>query len=177
LVESLVADELQGFALPDTASDAYRGTLHKVGNSFGEATADSIKGVLSQAEELGFSRAETQKALKEITNLEEWRIKRLARSELNRSQAIGQLEGMKSLAAETGLSFDKVWVADSNPCIYCKEMDGTKVKIDQPFIPVGGVIDAVDKKGNDVKLVNDFLDIETADAHPNCKCTLIYESV
>jgi len=164
---------LQGFKLTEATESSYRAYLSRVGTSYGQDTAESIRSVLANADEVGLNRSETEKALKEVMNTDDWRVERMGRSELNRAEAQGQLEGMKELAAETGLEFEKVWKTEADPCPYCDAMEGTTVPIDQPFIPEGGSIEGTDGK----ILVNDFVSIETADAHPNCECTLVYEVV
>jgi len=165
-------DDLQGFNLTEEATDAYRAYLKRVGTSYGEDTANSIRKVLADANDLGLSRADTEKALKEIMNTDDWRVRRLARTELNRSQATGAIEGMKELQAETGLTISKIWhVNNSSACPWCVTMDGTKVGLDQPFIPMGSSI--VDDEGK--VLVNDWQDIDTAQGHPNCTCSIVWE--
>jgi len=165
---------LSGFTLTDEATNSYRLYLEKVGRSFGDGTSDAIKKVLSDSQELGYTRAETEKALKSITDIEEYRVKRIGRTELQRSQQMGNIEGMKSITEQTGIQVQKVWhVNRSDACDYCKSMNGTKVSLEQPFIPVGGAIVAEDGS----ILVNDFVDIDIALGHPNCTCSTLFELV
>lgn len=162
---------LKGFNLKDTALDSYRSYMRRVGQSYGQDTAKAIRGVLSLSEELGLSRAETENALKEIMNTDDWRIKRLARTELNRSQAIGSVESMKQIQDETGVQLEKSLYHAAGPkCEYCKALEGVWVKVDQPLLSIGESI--VGTEGG--ILVNDFASNEGYDPHPNGKGTAIY---
>ena len=165
-------DDLQGYNVSEEATDRYRAYLKQVGTSYGDETAQSIRTVLQNSQDLGFTRAETEKALKGIMDTDEFRVKRLARTELNTAEQMGSLDGMKNLSSETGVSFSKVWHANrSDTCDFCQSLDGTVVGIDQPFIPLGGTIEASDG----TILVNDWRDVEIAEAHPNCTCSIIWE--
>jgi len=171
LVESLVADELQGFALPSTADDTYRAYLRKVGTSYGDDTAKSIRDVLARSQAEGLSRADTEKALKEIMNTDDWRIKRLARTELNTSQNMGKLEGMKSLSSEIETSFEKtIDHSGVTPCSLCQSQEGIWKAIEQPLWSLGSTI----TDANGVTYVNDFVSNEASDYHPSGRGTLIF---
>lgn len=165
--------ELQGFALSDTAQDAYRGYLRRVGTTYGEDTAEAIRKVLADSNELGWTRTETEKALKNVMDTDDWRIKRLARTELNHSQAQGSLEGMRELAAETGVQFEKA-LDHSNtattPCEFCLTYEGQWYALDNPLLGLGETV--VGTEGT--IFVNDFASYEAGDIHPNGRGSMIY---
>lgn len=170
------ASSLQGFKLTDTAQDNYRAYLRRVGTSYGSDTAESIRKVLADSNDLGWSRRETEKALKNIVDTDDWRVKRLARTELNRSQAQGTLEGMKELSAETGIEFEKALDhsnSSSNPCEFCMTYEGKWFKIEQPLLGLGQTV--VGTEGT--IFVNDFVSYEAGDIHANGKGVMIYRRV
>jgi phage portal protein BeeE len=162
---------LKGFTVKDTALDGYRSYMRRVGQSYGQDTAEAIRGVLALSDELGLTRAETEKAIKEIMNTDDWRIKRLARTELNRSQAIGSVEGMKQIQDETGVMLEKsLYHSGGAQCEYCKALEGVWVAVDQPLLSIGESIVGVDGG----ILVNDFANNEGYDPHPNGFGVAIY---
>jgi hypothetical protein len=172
LLANFSLDDLQGFNLTEEATDSYKAYLKKVGESYGQDTAESIRKVLVNARDSELTRAETEKALKGIMDTDDWRVKRMGRTELNTAQQIGNIEGMKEIQAETGKNIYKTWhVNRADACEWCHSMNGTRVGIDQPFIPLGAAI--VNDEGE--ILVNDWQDIQIAHSHPNCTCSMIWE--
>lgn len=172
-LSGLVAEDLQGFTLPNVAQDNYRAYLRRVGESYGQDTAKSIRRVLADSNELGLSRAETEKALKNIMSTDDWRIKRLATSELNRSQAQGSLEGMKSLAAEVNIQYEKSLDHSGSstvPCEFCQTYEDKWFSLDQPMLGLGETVVGV----NGTIFVNDFASLEAGDIHPNGKGVTIF---
>lgn len=162
---------LTSFSLKDTALDGYTSYMRRVGNSYGQDTAQSIRGVLARADELGYTRAETESALKDIMNTDDWRIRRLAKTELNRSQAIGSVESMRQIQDETGVELEKsLYHPDGPECQWCKALEGQWVAVDQPLLSVGQAVVGVDGG----ILVNDFANNEGYDPHPNGTGVAIY---
>lgn len=172
IAAGLSDDNTSSFTLSDDQIDHYRMYLRSVGTSYSEQTTNSIRAILERAHLEGWSGAETKKELNTLPEIEGWRATRLARSEVGRAEGNGSLYSMEQITTETGYEINKVWQVNSNnPCAYCIAMDGTRVQVEQPFIPLGGSIEASDGS----ILVNDFVDVDTADAHPNCGCSLYYE--
>jgi phage portal protein BeeE len=162
---------LQGFNLSDTARDNYRAYLKRVATTYGADTADSIRGVLAQSNEFGWTRTETENALRNIMNTDQYRIDRLARTELNRSQGMGSIESMKQITAETGEQYEKSLTHPSGAeCQWCKALEGEWFALDNPIIGEGASIIGVDGG----ILVNDFVSNDGWDPHPNGKGVLIY---
>ncbi len=172
LLEAGLSTELvTEYFLSDAARDGYRAYLYKVGDSYGKDTAEAIRSVLLRANENGLTRKETEKALVDIMNTDEWRVKRMAVTELNRSQGIGGVEGIKQIQEQTGIEMEK---SLSHPggaeCEYCKALEGVWVKVEQPLIGLGQSIIGVDGG----ILVNDFVQNDGYDPHPNGKGVTIY---
>lgn len=168
-------DELTGFNLKDDAIDAYEVYLHNVAGSYGNDTAESIRKVLLEANNNGLSRKETADALRNILNTDEYRITRLARSELNNSSNIGKLEGMKELEAEVGLEFEKtIDHSGTTPCPLCASQEGVWTTISQPLWGYGSSIQTTDEKGEPVTYVNDWMSLEAQDYHANGRGSLVF---
>ena len=171
---SLDTSGTSAFNLTDDQIARYRAYLRNVGASYSNDTQASIQKVLDLANVNGWNAAETKAELRKIMELDEYRVKRLARSEMNRSQQMANVYGMEQITGETGINFQKVWnTSRDDACQYCKAMNGTAVPNTETFVPVGGKIEGVDGG----VLTNDFVSMETPQGHPNCGCYLTYQVV
>lgn len=178
IAAGLSLDDLQGFTFTTEADDAYRAYLRRVGNSYGNDTAESIRKVLAEASEQGLTRKETEAALKNILNTDDYRVKRLARTELNNSQNIGKLEGMKSLAAETDTSWEKtIDHSGVAPCPLCQSQEGVWTAINEPLWALDTTISALNENGEQIIYVNNWQTNEGNDYHPNGRGTLVFRSI
>lgn len=174
----LSLDDLQGFMLTESAESAYQGYLRQVASSYGNDTAASIRKVLAEANESQLSRRETEDKLRDIMNTDDWRVKRLGRTELNNSQNIGKLEGMKSLSAEVGSDYEKtIDHTGTAPCPLCSSKEGIWTALDQPLWGLGEAIETTDNDGKQVIYINDWQTNEANDYHPNGKGVLIFRKV
>jgi len=159
------------YELSDDAIERYRKYLKNVGDSYSSDNQKAIQAILDRANLDGLTRVETENALQEVLNTDEYRIKRLARSEVNRSSQVGNLEAMEKIADDAEVTIKKVWnTARANPCEYCQALDGKTIGLQETFVPVGGVVEGVDGG----KLVNDFVSMDVSSAHPNCGCVMTY---
>lgn len=140
----------------------YKAFLDGVAKSYNEDTATSIKKVLERASFEEWDNVQRADSLRNIMKTDEWRVQRLARSETHRSNGLASLDSMEQLQDETGVEINKTWNINPytlNHCEECLAMAGTTLPLERAFI------------GKDE---NDFSDIESADAHPNCGCYLTY---
>lgn len=175
LLADLTVGQLNGYTITETANDAYRTYLRQVANSYGSDTADSIRKVLTDSNVNGLTRVETEKALKDIMNTDEWRVKRLARTELNNSQNVGKLEGMKALATEAGGRWEKtIQHSSSNICALCASKENIWFELDTPLWGLGDSISTTNDKGEQVVYVNDWQNNNASDYHPNGTGTLVF---
>jgi len=174
----LTSEGLQGYFLSETAKDAYEMYLRRVGASYGKDTAESLRTVLLNAERDGLTRKETENAIKNIMNTDEWRVKRLSRTELNNSQNVGRLEGMKSLSAEVGGNWEKtIQHTKGGICPLCASQEGIWSALSQPLWGLGEAISTVNDKDEQVIYINDWQTNEANDYHPNGTGTLIFRRV
>lgn len=170
----LSTEGITEFAVNSAQEDRYRTYLSNVGKSYAEQTRQSILSVLEKAEAEGLSFTETKKSLNAIPNLDEYRIERLARTEVARAEGNASLFSMEQIHEDTGYTINKVWtIGGDNPCEYCQALAGTTVGITNAFVPLNGTIEGA--QGG--TLINDFTEIETADAHPNDECYITFEVV
>lgn len=172
----IALSELQGFTLSEDAQDAYRAYLQRVGTTYSNETAERIREVLAASESEGLNRRETTERLRNILDTDEWRIDRLVTTELNNSQNIGKLEGMKELAAEVGGNWEKTIDHSSAtaPCPLCASQEGIWKPLNQPLWSYGESIQATNDKGETIIYVNDWQTNEANGYHPNCKGTLVF---
>lgn len=171
---SLSTENATEFHLTDEQVQAYRSYLNNVGLSYSEDTTQSIRAILDRGNAEGWTKAEIKKQLNAIPELEGYRAERIARTETVKANGYGSLYSMDQIQNQTGYDINKVWqVNSSDPCKYCQTMDGKRFPVKQAFIPYGASIMAEDGS----ILVNNFMDIDVAQAHPNCRCSMFYEVV
>lgn len=163
------------FALSEAQEQAYRGYLSKVSKSFWGDTAKTIEGVLNRGNAEGWTRGEMEAALRNIVNTDEWRIKRLAVSEINTSQSKGGLFSMEQIQDENDVEFQKVWThwGSDAPCPDCQVMIGRKLGLKEAFVKEGESFINADGK----QTTNTWRDIDCGDIHANGHCGLTYEVV
>jgi len=163
------------FALSEAQEQAYRTYLSKVSQSFWGDTAKSLEAVLNRGNAEGWDRATTEAALRNVVNTDEWRIKRLAVSEINTSQSNGGLYSMQQIQEENEVEFQKVWThwGSDAPCADCQVMIGKTLPLDGDFLKNGASMTNADGK----QFTNTWRDIDCGDLHANGHCGLTYEVV
>lgn len=160
------ADTVEEFILSDTVKNAYEEYLKKVALSYGTDTGNSIRQVLSQANINELSRDQIARELRKIPGLDEYRVKRLAVTELNHSTSLAKIEAFEQLAEQTDTQWEKsLYHRDTPKDQFCLATIGVYVPLKTSYLPVGGSI--VGTEGG--ILVNDFADNEAWGIHPNCK--------
>jgi len=173
----LIAEGLNGegtsyFQLSDDQVSRYRAYLRNVGDSYSSDTQKSIQTVLDKANVNGWNSQEIKAELRNIMNTDEYRVTRLARSELNRSQQAGNVYSMEQITDETEVKFNKVWnVNNPDACSGCRALDGKVVSTKGVFLAKGSSI-----TGDDGKVyTNDFVSMDVCQLHPNDTCNMTWE--
>ena len=100
------------------------------------------------------SAAQIKERLHSTLDISKARAATIARTESHRAYNVGKLEA----AQQSGLQLTKRWSTPSPECGVCKTLQDKKVPLNEPF---------------KVKKERYF----NPPAHPNCKCTLIFEQV
>lgn len=169
---TITIPELEHYTVSEQAQKEYEKMLSKIGNSY---TDQIIRAIRSTIENTAKQDNATAKDLKEAiqNSLKEnkWRIDRIVNTEEHRADNLGQVDAVEELAKATGKQLGFKWKTTSaEPCDFCQHMNGTIVKAGEAFVPLGGKIE----QGDSIYL-NDYENMLTPNAHPNCQC--IFEVV
>lgn len=164
-------DNVSPFQMTGAQEAEYRAYVEKVGASYNQQTAERIRNILVTGREQGLSAGEVKAQLKGLLD-EEWRIKRIATTEINKAGNEASQFSMENIAKETGADVRKVWThsGGDDPCEFCLTMIGTEIGLDQDFIPIGESVQGAD---GGVR-VNDFTPVRTPGFHPHCHCRPTY---
>jgi hypothetical protein len=160
------------YSLTDEALTRYRQYLYTVANSYSSDTTDAIRKVLEKANDEAYTKGETQKALRNVMNTDEWRVTRLARTEATRSGSLSSIESMIALEDEVAeLTIEKSLESSSgDPCEFCQVYIGTWRPVKSIMVTKGQIINGVDGG----IMVNNW-DINYGhDVHANGECYPIY---
>jgi hypothetical protein len=141
--------------------------LTNIGNSYTDQIVDAIRNTIQNtAKQGGATAKDLKEAIKKTLKENEWRIERIANTEEHRADNLGQVDAVKELGKATGKQFGLKWKTTSaEPCAFCQYMNGTIVKAGEAFVPLGGKIES-----DDAVYLNDYENMMTPNAHPNCKC-------
>lgn len=161
-------DNLTAYAVSESQQKAYRDYLVNVAESYRNDTAQSIRNVLDRANIEGLTKNETEKALQEIMDTDEWRVKRLAVSEINRSQDMGSIYSMRQIQDESEAIFERslLHTGSDSPCEFCRVYINNWMPLDENMIDKDEIITG--KDGG--ILVYTWDNNEGHDVHPNGHC-------
>ena len=162
--------KLPSYTPSEEFKSSYLTYLQEIALSFTQDTTAAIKQTLERAFYEELDPIAIKESLIDLVQEEEWRVKRLYRTELHRSEQMA----MKDYVYQTytkGLNIEgitKVWhvnPATTNHCGLCEALDGTEIPLDDSF-----------KDFADAYELGSFSagEPEVADAHPNCQCYLTF---
>ena len=161
--------ELEHYVVSDAIEKEYEKIVSKITNSFTDQVVDTIRNAIRNTVSQGDGSITAEKLAENIRNTvkdNQWRIDRITNTEEHRADNLGQVDAVDSLQKATGKEFGFRWRTTSgNPCDFCISMNGTVVKAGEPFAPVGAKIEF-----EDGVFLNDYEDMLTPNAHPNCQC-------
>lgn len=164
-----------GLITPFTLSEAnrkeYNDYVVKLSKDYNDQTRLKIIETMKQAREQGLTAGDIKKKLEGL--IEEYRINRIARTEINKAGNESSLYSMKQIAEETGTTVYKVWESkkDADVCPYCKSMDGTRIGLDEVFVKKGDQVVGADGS----VFQNNWEDLDSGTLHANCRCRQVYE--
>lgn len=164
----LSTQNIKRFEFTPAQRKEYERYLAKIGTGYAEQTAEQIRTVLGQSILDGATKAEIEAQLRQVIlgAENEYRVARLARTEINLSEGRASIYAMDNIMEQTGYSIYKVWhTSGANPCPFCEELDGTETLVDQSFLSLGESISVGDAVFN-----NDWTDVDSASLHANCNC-------
>ena len=157
---------LEHYVISDGAEKQYETIVNKIVNSFTDQITDTIKGAINLTVEQGGNKSDLIKNIKNVFESDQWRVERIVNTEEHRADNFGQIDAVDVLQKVTGREFGFKWRTTSgHPCEFCQYMNGTVVATGEAFIPLGEKIEL----DNSVYL-NNYEDILTPQAHPNCQC-------
>ena len=157
---------LEHYAISDGAEKQYETIVNKIVNSFTDQITDTIKGAIDLTVQQGGNKSDLIKNIKNVFESDQWRVERIVNTEEHRADNFGQIDAVDVLQKVTGREFGFKWRTTSgHPCEFCQYMNGTVVATGEAFIPLGEKIEL----DNSVYL-NNYEDILTPQAHPNCQC-------
>lgn len=164
---TITIPELQHYAISEQAQKEYEKMLSKIGNSYTDQIISAIRNTIDNtARKEGATANDLKKAIQDSLKENEWRIDRIVNTEEHRADNLGQVDAVEELSKATGKQLGFKWKTTSaEPCDFCQYMNGTIVKAGEAFVPLGGKIES----GDSVYL-NDYEDMLTPNAHPNCQC-------
>lgn len=158
-------DVSDDFVFSTAAQNAAEAAARRVVSDFTAQTVDKLKQVIAEGVNNGEDLAALTKRVQKVyDDALGWRTTRLTDSESHKNINKGVQLGFQQAGVKK-----KVWRAlGSNPCEYCRAMDGTVITVESSYVPKGGTL--VGEDGGEV--VQDYDAIENAHAHANCHCWL-----
>lgn len=158
-------DNADDFVFSTSAQNAAKEAARRVMTDFTKQTVDKLKAEIAAGVNAGEDLAALTKRVNAVYEKAiGYRTERLSDSESHKTINKGVQLGFKQAGVKR-----KVWRAlGSNPCQYCRAMDGTIISVESSFVPKGGTM--VGEDGGEV--VQDYDAIENAHAHANCHCWL-----
>ena len=153
------------FIFSTAAQNAAKDAARRVMQDFTTQTVDKLKAEIAAGVNAGENLEQLTKRVQKLyDDAIGWRTDRLADSESHKNINKGVQLGFQQAGVKK-----KVWRAlGSNPCQYCRAMDGTIINVESSYVPKGGTM--VGEDGGEV--VQDYDAIENAHAHANCHCWL-----
>lgn len=152
--------------------NSYKAYLQNVSRDYNTNLRKDVRVAIEKALADGTKREDLKTTLQKL-GFGEYQARRLANSEINRAGNNAALDAYRAVEAKMpNHYYVKIWVTDgSNPCPVCTSLSGTETTIDAPFIAHDHHINGEDGKD----FYNSYVDMQTADAHPNCHCHLRFE--
>lgn len=169
---TITIPELEHYNISEQAQKDYEKMISRIGNSFTDQIINAIRNTIENtARRDGATVDDLKEAIQNSLKENEWRIDRIVNTEEHRADNLGQVDAVEELARATGKQFGFKWKTTSaEPCAFCQYMNNTIVKAGEAFVPLGGKIES-----DDAIYLNDYEDMLTPNAHPNCQC--IFEVV
>lgn len=180
---SPIAVEIQGYTqndwqklydwttLPSNVKTAYLDHLETIAATSSKTITAKTLDLLTRADA---DQWDARRLHDELARLGNEHAELIARCETVQAQRLGSLYSARNLSETLGVRLQKVWrtTGDGNTCDFCKHMEGTTIGLDNTYLPTGASIEV-----NDRTYVNNFENMTTPNAHPNCRCYEDYEVV
>lgn len=175
LVGAGIDKEMGTYIVQSEAKDEYRAYLKTIFKSYSDETKTIIRDTLANANAQGLGVEQTRAQLATIPGMNEYRVKRIAVAEANKSYSQASVESMKQLDTK----LDEYVIQQSmesttgTPCEYCSAFIGVWRTVGTKMIEKGAVITGADGG----IFVNNWDDNYGHDAHSNGKCEPVYRII
>ena len=158
-------DNTDDFKLSTAAQNAAKEAAKRVVKDFTAQTVTKLQAEIAAGVNAGEDLAALTKRVNAIySKASGFRTERLSDSESHKTINKGVQLGFQQAGVKK-----KRWVAlGSNPCEYCRAMNGSIIAVESAYVPKGGTMTGED--GGEV--VQDYDAVENAHAHANCHCWL-----
>lgn len=178
-----IAAEVQGYTqndwqklydwtkLPSNMETAYLDHLETIANTSSKTITGKTIDLLTRADT---EQWDARRLRDELARMGNEHAELIARCETVQAQRLGSLYSARNLSETLGVRLQKVWrtTGDSNTCDFCRHMEGTDIGLDSTYLPTGASIEI-----GGHTYVNNFENMTTPNAHPNCRCYEDYEVV
>ena len=157
--------------LPSNVKTAYLDHLETIANMSSKTITSKTIDLLTRADT---EQWDAHRLRDELTRMGNEHAELIARCETVQAQRLGSLYSARNLSETLGIRLQKVWrtTGDSNTCDFCQHMEGTHITLDSNYLSTGASIEI-----GDHTYVNNFENMTTPNAHPNCRCYEDYEVV
>lgn len=178
-----IAVEVQGYTqndwrklydwhkLPSNVKTAYIDHLESIADTTSKTITAKTLDILTKADS---DQWDARRLHDELARLGNEHAELIARCETVQAQRLGSLYSAKNMSETLGVRLKKVWRSsgDATTCDFCKHMDGATVGLDSSYLDYGASVEV-----GDHLYVNNFENMTTPNAHPNCRCAEDYEVV
>lgn len=175
LINSGIDQDMGAYVVSPDAQDRYREYLKTVFNGYHGDTKKLIRETLASAQEQGLTIEQTKANLGTIIPNNEYRVKRLAVAEANRSYSIASVESMQQIdeKLEDYTVQQSMESTTGNPCPFCSSLIGVWRTVGKTMVELGATVEGTDGG----VFVNNWDDNKGHDIHPNGHCEPVYRIV
>ena len=159
--------------IPDTKVYAYiRNQIEMFADSMFSTQKDHLARLLTDGIANGDSVGKLTRTIKQdFPQFTKAQAERITRTEVLRESNHFMIDAWK----DSGVVEGKQWLTDSDPCEICLAIENEygEKSLDDDFAKIGDEIDYVNTKGEPAIYEISYEDLESAPAHPNCRCTVV----
>lgn len=167
-------ENIKPFQLTPAQKTEFNRYVEKVARGYNDETGEKIRNVIRMGREADLSAFQIKNNLRALID-EEYRIRRIAVTEINQAGAKSSLYSMQEIAEQTGASVEKIWThgGGDDPCPYCDALIGSTAGLDQDFVSLGQEVIGSDGS----TFLNSFEARDSGGLHPNCHCGPTYQVI
>lgn len=161
--------------LSDTlAKEALHESIAKMSGSYESTVLAQLEKTINDGLAEGLPLPDISKAVGEVYDAADaYGAERIAKTEAFRTSNMA----LKAAWQQSGVVKTVKWyTSSSDPCPFCKELDGKVISVDQNFFNQGDSMTV--GEGDDAQTMSlDYGDVSSPPIHPNCMCLLRPEDV